>query len=302
MKNLVIISAALLISSQTLAQTSAATDRGATPTQRPVPTTAAGINAYNTAGSEKSNQSTAGIVGIVAGTGMAAYFCSTHQWPTCAISVMGAIESLSTMSGAGGNTDPSRNPLSPDFNVCTYDPTLCPNGNPSGSGNGDPSNSGPAFNTEAKKAIKDLRDIAASQGVNIDSPASIASYAAAHKGDLSAEGQAAAMAMLTPAELERVDKIRKQAASKFSVSSVAVEGGGGGGGFNNRGGRDRDSGIDLAALLKQGEDKPARDTASLDGMQKSLGGEPIGVASDNIFKQVSRRYQTKIKTKIFLQK
>jgi len=42
--------------------------------------------------------------------------------------------------------------------------------------------------------------------------------------------------------------------------------------------------------------------ASLDGMQKIVGDSAIGVAGDNIFEMVKRRYQKKIEKSTFLPK
>jgi hypothetical protein len=94
-----------------------------------------------------------------------------------------------------------------------------------------------------------------------------------------------------------IDKAKKEAASKFHVASVELESSGGGGGWGKNSAAKE--GLDLASLMKGLDGKTEREPSAA-GLQKNIGGEPIGVAADNIFLQVSRRYQQKIQAQSFI--
>ncbi len=85
-------------------------------------------------------------------------------------------------------------------------------------------------------------------------------------------------------------KAAADASVHYRVVSVATEGGGGG--------AKGETPFDLNGILNGL--KGDRGPASIAGLQKSLNGEPIGVAQDNIFKQVTRKYQDKIALRMFL--
>ena len=90
-------------------------------------------------------------------------------------------------------------------------------------------------------------------------------------------------------------------ASKYSVSGVGLASGGGGGGSSlSFDSYEPDS--SLADYLKQLRGKGKRGPSSVAGLKKIVDGEPIGVAADDIFKMVHRRYQEKRSKKIFLEK
>jgi hypothetical protein len=89
-----------------------------------------------------------------------------------------------------------------------------------------------------------------------------------------------------------MDQATKDALAHYHVIAVPTEGGGGGAGPKGTA-----AGPNIQDLLA--ELKGKRALASVAGLKKSLNGDPIGVAADNIFKQVSRRYQYKISTHTF---
>jgi hypothetical protein len=80
--------------------------------------------------------------------------------------------------------------------------------------------------------------------------------------------------------------------------------GGGGGGMNDGSEMGGGSGSDpMAAYLASLKNKmnKGRGPASVAGMQRMAGGEPIGVKMDNIFEMIHRRYQKKRKANIFIE-
>ncbi|MCC6276839.1 MAG: hypothetical protein IT289_02860 [Oligoflexia bacterium] len=90
-------------------------------------------------------------------------------------------------------------------------------------------------------------------------------------------------------------RIRRGLQDKFGVSGVDFEdGGGGGGGFGRSGGG---SGNPLDGLF--GNEK--REEGNVNGLTRTLAsGESVGVAGDDLFGMVSRRYQTRHRAGSFL--
>jgi hypothetical protein len=97
-----------------------------------------------------------------------------------------------------------------------------------------------------------------------------------------------------PAIMAALKLAQKEVKSNFKVSSVATIDSSGGGRQNRA---NTDGGLDLNALMNQMKN---RQPASVAGLQKTLNGEAIGVAGDNIFQQVTRKYKNKISGQSFL--
>lgn len=159
-----------------------------------------------------------------------------------------------------------------------------------------PVNSGPAcadcvsgLDPYTQGLLDQANQAAAATGSSIPALAS----QAAGDGGGGGGGGLGGMTSSLPSEVK--DALAKKAAevaAHYNVSSVALEGGGGGG---RKGGANSD--MDINAILNGLKD---RSPASVAGLQKSLNGEPIGVAQDNIFQQVSRKYQKRIAARMFL--
>ena len=110
-------------------------------------------------------------------------------------------------------------------------------------------------------------------------------------GGISALGEDGDKAMST------VDKLAKAAKDKYRVVAMGTGGGGGGSGFS-AGDYKYESplGSYLDALKNKGK---KRKPASVAGMNKVVGGTKIGVAADDIFKMIHRKYQQKRKMNTF---
>ncbi|MBK7845180.1 MAG: hypothetical protein IPJ71_16100 [Bdellovibrionales bacterium] len=105
-----------------------------------------------------------------------------------------------------------------------------------------------------------------------------------------------------------LEALNKELAEKYgegpSVVAMGVGGAGGGGSGVESGEGGAANGSDpMAAYLASLKNKlnQKRDPASVAGMQKMLGGEPIGVKMDNIFEMIHRRYQKKRKANVFIE-
>ncbi len=117
---------------------------------------------------------------------------------------------------------------------------------------------------------------------------------------------AATGAGLNPGDSQKVKDILAKAAESFEAYKVAAmdmddSGGAGGGGSGGSAYKftPYDSKFDMSKYLKgMGDHKPA----SVAGFSKNLGGEMIGVAGDDIFQMVHRRYQAKEQINYFLGK
>ncbi|HEX4923953.1 MAG TPA: hypothetical protein VFV50_07700 [Bdellovibrionales bacterium] len=110
-----------------------------------------------------------------------------------------------------------------------------------------------------------------------------------------ASPSAMAAAGLTPREIAEATRILKTTGARSA--DVAYAGGGGGAGRAVAGGDVKP--FDLNAYMR-GMQVQKRGPASLDGMKKLVGGEPIGLAVDNIFDMVSRRYKSQAGQGAFL--
>ncbi|MCC7403387.1 MAG: hypothetical protein IT288_03230 [Bdellovibrionales bacterium] len=108
---------------------------------------------------------------------------------------------------------------------------------------------------------------------------------------------------------ETLDKLNAQfggeAGDKANVVAMGLDSrGGGGGGMGDGSEMGGGSGSDpMAAYLASLKNKMnnGRGPASVAGMQRMAGGEPIGVKMDNIFEMIHRRYQKKRKANTFIE-
>lgn len=111
---------------------------------------------------------------------------------------------------------------------------------------------------------------------------------------LGAEGAAALMATVAQAQK---DALAKTDTVKPTVASLGFEGGGGGGGEIGEaiGYEDGLTAAQKDALRAAKIRKPAQ----VSGLSKNYNGDPIGVAADNIFAMMTRRYKLKDTQKTF---
>ena len=107
-----------------------------------------------------------------------------------------------------------------------------------------------------------------------------------------------------------IGKLNADAVEKYgdkaNVVAMGLDSRGGGGGALGAGGGEGvsfDGSDPMAAYLASLKNKmnKKRGPASVAGMQRMAGGEPIGVKMDNIFEMVHRRYQKKRKANIFIE-
>lgn len=185
-------------------------------------------------------------------------------------------------SGLGGGDGP------PDWKY--PDPKLDPYGNPMGGlGLNDPEfkatmNKLSSITRGAKDNLANLAD----KGYTYDPKTGMVNTP---MGPISASslGDASGMAALgmTKDQIEQAQAVIKAASGAGGIGDGSYGGGGGGRRVASVG----EAGLDMKAYMAAlnggaGKRKPA----SLDGMKKYLGNEPIGLAVDNIFEMVHRQY------------
>lgn len=106
-----------------------------------------------------------------------------------------------------------------------------------------------------------------------------------------------AMAMAAQVEKRAADKLEKLKIGALTNASGFDEGGGGkglAGGSDDTAGGGNSYGLGSSeGSLLAGKAGLGRDPSSLAGMQKNYNGDPIGVAADDIFNMMNRRYKTK---------
>jgi hypothetical protein len=132
----------------------------------------------------------------------------------------------------------------------------------------------------------------AAQGVTLNPDGSVTladgtTVPASAAGDTAAQSAAGfSAAQIAAGQASLADaQAQAKAKSKSILASLSADGGGGAG----RGGSGGASvAIDFGKLKKAARAKP-----SLAGMSKNLGGDKIGVAGDNIFEMVTRRYKAR---------
>jgi hypothetical protein len=156
-----------------------------------------------------------------------------------------------------------------------------------GVGTGDPGTGGAGLDPFMQGLLNTANQIAAGTGSTLQDLANQGDAAAADGGG----GLGSFASQLPQSVKDGMKKAGEAAAAHYRVSAVAME--------DRGGGKQKDEGgLDLSSLLSGL--KNDRGPASIAGLQKSLNGEPIGVAQDNIFKQVTRKYQSKIASRTFL--
>lgn len=96
--------------------------------------------------------------------------------------------------------------------------------------------------------------------------------------------------------LDAMNKATKVAANDLSKYKLSFSGGGGGGPQDGGASKKDGLGIDFAGLFgKRGPNSLPK----VSGLQKNIGGASVGVAQDDIFQMVQRRYQEKSKADFF---
>lgn len=267
------------------------TDRRVQPaTNRPQPSAnSSGTTSRSSAIKDNLVQAGAGLAGIAAGTYLAQATCNNPSTAMmCQMGIMMGVQSVATVLAAPRNTKPSSDALSAGNygSICDSDPSLCAGGDSPGGSN---------FDFTNDPIIDDFRSFARTQGVDIDDPASVDKFMKEAAENM--DGAAAANMKMPASVAAKVEQFKKQFESKYKVSSVELEGGGGGRfPSSTKGSKD----LDFNSLL-EGLNPKEKTEGSVDGLQRKLAsGEPVGVASDNIFKQISRRYQAKRDANIFI--
>ena len=99
-----------------------------------------------------------------------------------------------------------------------------------------------------------------------------------------------------------MDALKKSKASAARVGKVGIAEGGGGARRAGYAGAAGSGNSKYNWKNRLGKRKKARNPASVAGMKKKFGNDVIGVATDNIFKMVRRRYDKKRKINAFIEK
>lgn len=163
--------------------------------------------------------------------------------------------------------------------------------------------SGDDATTQAYQAAK-----SAQQALNTAGVATTSTSATAPDGttaNTSSVGSQAALAgsglpqSVIDAAMQAVTNAEKAAEAKVKMSAGLEDGGGGGGSGGPQGPSD-DDGKDKLKKIAKAPVVPKRDPAQMAGLQKNYNGEPIGVAQDDIFLMMSRRYKLKDSQDTFL--
>jgi hypothetical protein len=107
-----------------------------------------------------------------------------------------------------------------------------------------------------------------------------------------------ASAGFSPSQIEAATAYAQTVSDKLSklhaTSMAGADGGGGGGGGAGRAPAAEDGGGGLHMRMPWDKNgKNGRNKASVSGMSKKLGSDNIGVAGDNIFEMVTRRYKSR---------
>jgi hypothetical protein len=106
---------------------------------------------------------------------------------------------------------------------------------------------------------------------------------------------------MTDQQIADTMDFEKKLAAKAAASLLkngGADGGGGGGAPSYAAGGSKADKFDLNGLFSKGA--KARKPASVSGLSKKLGADPIGVSGDNIFEMITRRYQKKDAENSFL--
>jgi hypothetical protein len=224
---------------------------------------------------------------------MAAYFASQCGWKSplpCALAALSAAQAA-TLAGS------SRTNAGVADQLASRDQSYAFDGGVTGANNDGASSGGTSVMADAKKIMADMSEKGykvSPDGSTVTFPdgRSIASSAITDEGALASagfsesdiqSGRAAMAAALAKAN----DKMR--------AVQMTAEGGGGGGGGSGRsvaddgsGGRGKGHGGNFNFGQKKDPKKP-----NLSGMSKNFGSDKIGVAGDDIFEMITRRYKAR---------
>lgn len=253
------------------------------------------VNAQNinTTAKKSSSQLTATIVANGVMAGVLWKVCGPHTSWACVMAAM-TVSQAASQIGAKRGSDSTAN-LSQCYGMyCSGD-----------SGSGDPGALDGAaggalestYLTQTQQKLNDLQGKLAAKGYVYDSSTNKVNTPDGKSADPSAYNSAAGMkaAGMTDAQiaeaLEALAATNKAGDNEFKRLSklFGAEGGGGGAAFKKT---KYAEGIDLNSLLDK-QLKGTRGIAStgVEGLQKNMGNDSIGVAGDNIFKMIHRRYE-----------
>lgn len=220
-----------------------------------------------------------------------------------------------TTSGAGqtgsGYGDPYENPIPSGPSAP---------GSPSVGGKGDYDPTTPEGQQKLNAQIQQLRNEMIKAGVTVspdgtkittpdgrtfDTEKAAGKQGAAALQAMGMTPQEAGTALSTNGKLakqaeEQVKKLQAKAAYKSSMSN---DGGGAGAGAGGaRGPAASDAAFDPMAFfrMQQAKNQKAKKTSTVSGLSKKMGDDSIGVAQDNIFEMITRRYQSRDQSGSFL--
>ena len=229
-----------------------------------------------------------GMINLIGGGAMVAYGISTEQYPMVIMGGMMMMQGAQNMNTAAntGNVRATFNEMMPDdpgYDSSTFtDPTWT---DPFG-GRGDGAGGTPT--------AKNLLDAAKTMGVTfnpedgtITTPkGTIPMSAAGSAAGLASAGFDMQGAQAAENALERMKAQAKNSPRVKSMGFANYGGGGGGGSYNAAEMKDP-----FADLFKQMNNKNKKKVdRAVAGMSKPHHGELIGVAGDNIFQMINRRY------------
>lgn len=285
-----------------------------TPTPTPSPTDNSNIftdgkpisdSSYGAAKDGQGSNSSAGNIATAIGAGMIA--AGTAMMPGCcsptggccpAAVTMIAMGVLGLMQGAANKSTSGQHGLvSRDVGVNAGDQS--PDGGPSYQ-NPDPTGSA-AFKSEMSKGFNALSKV----GAKLDPKTGKVTFpnGTTLGADQLGNPNAMSQAGVTPTQMKNIQMqlsdLEKAALAKAGAAATAENGfeGGGGGGSATTVASDDANG--MGGLGGAGKDRdPA--AASVAGMTKNFNGELIGVAGDDIFQMMARRYRQKSKEDSFL--
>jgi hypothetical protein len=120
-------------------------------------------------------------------------------------------------------------------------------------------------------------------------------------GNSAAFGAAAGLSEKEVNDLkDKINKTGAQAVATVGKDVNMVAGGGGGGSAPGAEGVGSGSSFDMNSMFGKAKSK-ANLNRGVAGLSKMLGGQPIGVAQDDIFKMVSRKYENKKSESFFIE-
>jgi hypothetical protein len=228
----------------------------------------------------------------VVSLGMAAYFATKcpKSGYACALAAMSAAQALSLMGSSKTNAGVADQ-------LASRDQSYAFDGGVTGANNDGASSGGSSVMADAKKIMAEMSEKGykvSPDGSKVTLPNgnSIASSAITDEGALSSAG-------FSEGDIQTGRAALATALAKANERARAIqmvpEGGGGGGGGGGRsladdgsGGRGKGYGAGFNFGKKNDRNKP-----NLSGMSKNFGSDKIGVAGDDIFEMITRRYKAR---------